>query len=242
MTVSFGGFGTDRDREALKGRMLRSARALKGASRETRDGLAQLARLCRLRRGARLTTQTEVSGHVYLLACGRVVLERHVDRGILPLGHFGKGDFVGPVDLADPPLPATSMAKVVEDVQALALAVGELRELAARDAAVREAIRSVAVERVCLAEQRLEALLLNDVESRLAAFLLYMTDRWGVPSPEGIVLATAIKHHEIARMLGTGREWVTVTILKLRRRRVLGALGRRLVVRNVEMLRTLAGR
>src|SRR5262245_43441672 len=157
MTVSFGGFGTDRDREALKGRVLRSARSLKGASREARDALAQLARLCRARRGSRLTTQAELSGHIYLLASGRVVLERQVGRGILALGHFGKGDFVGPLDLADPPLPATSSARVVEDIQALALAVGDLRELALRETAVRHVMRSVAVERVCLAEERLEA-------------------------------------------------------------------------------------
>jgi hypothetical protein len=63
-----------------------------------------------------------------------------------------------------------------------------------------------------------------------------------VPVPEGTRIDTTLRHHEIGRMVGAGREWVTMTLIALRERQILAAEGRRIVVRDREALRRVASR
>lgn len=154
------------------------------------------------------------------------------------VAHLGRGDFVGDLTLAG--AAATETAVVVEEVLALVAPVSELRELAARDPSIHQLLAAVVFERLRTWEDRLEVLLMRKVEARIAWFLLYALDRWGSEREGGSVVTATFRHHEIARMIGTGREWVTMTLIRLRDEKVLGAMGRRIVVRDADALRTLA--
>jgi CRP-like cAMP-binding protein len=241
MAPLFGAFGSDREEEAQKKRIVVAAPSLRTMSRRSRDALLQIARVCRLIRRERLVVQGEHANSLYVLGNGRVRIEREVADGTVHLFHCGAGHVVGPLDLHRPS-PATESAYVVEESLALRIRLDELRELALRDGAVTRAMTAIVGERLRFAEQRLESLLLHDVETRIAAFLLFMVDHWGAPSPDGVTITTSLRHHEIASMVGTGREWVTVTLVGLRRRRIIGASGRRFMVRNVDALRAIAHR
>jgi len=228
-----------RDQEAQKKRVLQQSRALRSATRATRDGIAQIGRLCSAARRTKLTVMGEGGSCVYVIASGRVRVERALPSGrTMHVAHLGRGDLVG--DLTLDQGRACDTAIVVEDATVLALPVLDVLELAARDSGVYQVLGAALVERSRMLEDRLESLLLHKVEARLAAFLLYSMDRWGSSGPDGVVLGTSLRHHEIANMIGTGREWVTMTLTKLRRRKILGAVGRRVLVRSVDQLRALA--
>jgi CRP-like cAMP-binding protein len=240
MTVLFEDLGASRDQEAQRKRILQLSPALRSAPRAARDGFAQVARLFKAGRRARLAGEGLPADRVFLLASGRVRLERRTPSGkVVHLAHLGRGDFVGDLTLSG--AAAGESAVVVEEARGLSVSVEDLREFAAREHGLYLALGAAMMERSRALEDRLEALLLRRVEARLAWLLLYAIERWGEEEAGGrVVIGTAIRHHEIASMIGTGREWVTMTLMRLRKRGILDASGRRVVVLDIEALRSLA--
>jgi CRP-like cAMP-binding protein len=82
------------------------------------------------------------------------------------------------------------------------------------------------------AESRLESLLLRGVEARLCDFLLASLERWGQPHPAGELIAAPFTHAEIALLIGSTRETVTLLLGKLKRVSLLEFDRRRLVIRD----------
>ncbi len=81
-------------------------------------------------------------------------------------------------------------------------------------------------------EQRLEGLLLESVEERLEAFLLDAAQRWGQPHPDGQVLSAPFTHAEIALLIGSTRETVTLVLGKLKREGLIAFDRRRVILRD----------
>ena len=74
----------------------------------------------------------------------------------------------------------------------------------------------------------------------LAEFLLKAMTRWGIPDPRGVLIAAPFTHQEMASMIGSTRETVTLTLGDLRRRGILDVDRRRIVVLDREALRQRA--
>jgi CRP-like cAMP-binding protein len=220
--------------------VLRTNRALQRAARSTRDALGDILVPCTARRRTRLFEQGEPADRIFLIAKGRVRLERVSDGRVVALAHLGRGDLVGDLRL-DASSPATETAIVIDEMAGVTARVSDVRELATRDPGVYDVLCTGLVQRCSMAEARLEGLLVRRVDARLASFLLHAKDRWGETAGDGTtLLATALRHHEIAAMIGTGREWVTTTLTQMKRRRILGANGRMIVIRDVDALERLA--
>lgn len=241
MRALFDRIGASDAEGAAYRRLVREAPPLRGAPRATRDALLQIARPCRAAKRGQLFSEGGPGARVFLLASGRVRLERAASGGSsMHIAHLGQGDFLG--DLALTGQAARETAITPEHTTALAFETAELRELAAREPGVIHALASAMTEQRRNSEDRLLGLMRCNVETRLARFLLHAAERWGTASPDGIVIDTALRHHEIAAMIGAGREWVTMTLVGLRRRRMLAAMGRRIVLRNADGIRALAAR
>ena len=98
------------------------------------------------------------------------------------------------------------------------------------DATVTEAFINIVLQRQADAEQRLTSLLFRPVEGRVIEFLLHAASRWGVTDTRGTLISAPITHLEIANVIGSTRETVTVTLGILRRDGLLSTAGRRLIV------------
>jgi CRP-like cAMP-binding protein len=239
MHALFDEIGAEEERRSWTRVVLGRCPALRQAPRTVRDAIAQVGRVVRARRRALILTEGRASPLVLVLAEGRVRLERERARGeVLHLAHCGPGDVVGDVTLAGEAMAESAV--VTDTVTALALDAHELRELAARDPAIAHVLARAVRDRTRSAEARLETLMTRNVEARLAVFLLHALERWGTACAEGTRIDTTLRHHEIGRMVGAGREWVTMTLIDLRSRRILAGEGRRIVVCDVEALRRLA--
>ena len=209
------------------------------APRAAREGFSQIARPFRASRRERLEIEGETAQRIYVLASGRVRVERRrSDDGMVHLAHLGRGDMAGDMTLSA--AVSRDSAVVLEEARGLTASIEDVRELAARESGIYVALGAAVLERSRTLEDRLEGLLLRRVEARLAWLLLYFVDRWGAEEPSGVLITSSIRHHEIASMIGTGREWVTMTLMRLRSRGILGAAGRRVVVRDLAALRDLA--
>ena len=201
---------------------------LAGESRRTLVGLAAI-RL--LPRRSIVATQGEPPQSFLLVDSGRVKLERRRGERALQLGHRGPGQMVGEMSLGISP-NAMESASVLDDVAALAIPIEALRRQLSVDAPLRAVLAAAIIRQQCDLERRIEALLLHGVEVRLAAFLLDAVTRWGKPHEAGEMITAPFTHAEIALLIGSTRETVTLVLGKLKREGLLAFDGRRIVLRD----------
>src|SRR5688572_18622233 len=195
--------------------------------REAADGpLLELGRFERMTRRRVLIEQGEPARHFWVLGSGRVRLERMRAGEPFPLGHRGPGETVGETALGGGST-ATERATVVDDGEAVFFPVAATRKLIARDASLRHDVTALIAQRQRATEERLASLLLRGVEARLAHFLSEAGRRWGRAHAEGQIIAAAFTHAEIAALIGSTRETVTLLLGKLKRSGVIAFEKRR---------------
>lgn len=204
---------------------------------QSRTALVELGRVERLPRRHRLTEQGEAPRCLFLLGRGRVKVERHTSERIFPLGHRGPGQLVGETVVAgalgagETP-GASEHAVVVDELEAVALPMSGVRRLLLADLAFRAAMGAALLAQQREAERRLASLLLHGVEARLIHFLLDAASRWGEPHPRGELIAAPFTHADIALLIGSTRETVTLLLGKLKRTALLDFDRRRVLIRD----------
>jgi CRP/FNR family transcriptional regulator, cyclic AMP receptor protein len=206
--------------------------SLTGASR---DALLELGRVERLPRRHRIMEQGDAPKSLLLLGAGRVKLERTTGDRVFPLGHRGPGQLVGEMALAGA-VAASESAAVLDDVEALSIPLGGVRKLLAADAALRAVVTAALVHELRAVEDRLASLLLHGVEARLVGFLLEAALRWGAPQSSGELILAPFTHADVALLIGSTRETVTLLFGKLKRADLIAFDRRRVLIRDRDAL------
>ena len=202
---------------------------------ESRYALLELGVLERIARRTRVAQQGQPAKNLLVIGSGRVKLERMNGDRLFAIGHRGPGETVGETALAGS-AHMTESAVVLDDAEVLVLPLAGLRKLMGSDEGVRKAILGILVQTRLAAEQRLESLLLHGVEARLIDFLLASVKRWGEAHPSGQVISAPFTHADIALLVGSTRETVTLVLGKLKRAGLIELEKRRIVVRDGEAL------
>jgi CRP-like cAMP-binding protein len=200
----------------------------------SRDALLAMGKVEKLPRRYRLTQQNEPARYLAFLGAGRVKLERVGIDHTFPLGHRGPGDIVGETALATG--AAQENAVVQDAVEALLVPLPALRERLASDRSLQVAFANALVLLRQSTEDRLASLLQGDVELRLAEFLLAALDRWGDEHENGQVVTAPFTHADIATVIGSTRETVTLQLGKMRRAGLVDFDRRRIVIRDRDAL------
>jgi CRP/FNR family cyclic AMP-dependent transcriptional regulator len=86
------------------------------------------------------------------------------------------------------------------------------------------------------AERRLADFALNAIPARLERLLAEFSDRYGVQEPEGVLIDIPLPHREIASIVGSTRESVTVRLNAMRREGRIAFVNRRILVKRPESL------
>jgi len=213
-----------------RGRLILSRSPLRGLATGSLDALLALAKVERLPRRYRIAQQDETAQIFVILGSGRVKLERMGASHSFPLAHRGPGDIVGESAIGG--APAQENAVVVDDAEALVFPAASFRALLGRDPALQEAVSRTLLGIQRATEERLASLLLRGVEARLAGFLLDADDRWGTEHAAGTVIAAPFTHADIALLIGSTRETVTLQLGKLKRTGLIELDRRRIVIRD----------
>lgn len=91
------------------------------------------------------------------------------------------------------------------------------------------------------AERRLADFALNAIPARLDRLLADFSDRYGVRESEGVLIDIPLPHREIASIVGSTRESVTVRLNAMRREGTIDFVNRRILVKRPEgLLRPVA--
>lgn len=86
------------------------------------------------------------------------------------------------------------------------------------------------------AERRLADFALNAIPARLDRLLADFSKRYGVPNGEGVLIDIPLPHREIASIVGSTRESVTVRLNAMRREGTIEFVNRRILVKRPESL------
>ncbi|MEO7329790.1 MAG: Crp/Fnr family transcriptional regulator [Minicystis sp.] len=223
--------------DARKRRIIRRGPIGNAASHASLAALIEAGTISRVEKGHLLITQGEQAGHVLFLGMGRLRITRAMGDGrSLALGYRGAGDVLGESGLGGVSAHRESAA-ATEDVEALLVPLPVVRAICSVDQAFGTALLTSLIERHHDTEERLASMLFRNVEARLSEFLVKASARWGIPEPRGILIAAPFTHQEMANMIGSTRETVTLTLGDLRRKGVIEIDRRRIVVVDREALK-----
>ncbi|MFL5307897.1 MAG: Crp/Fnr family transcriptional regulator [Polyangia bacterium] len=177
---------------------------------------------------------------VHFLTSGRIKISKVTRDGKeLTLAYRGEGDFFGEPCLLDGG-PREEMAEAMDASVTVEVSREALDELLKSDGgAAYKFGRSLIARRKDL-EARVEQLIFKDVGAKLAELLLSLGQEHGVSDQRGVVVGLKITHQEMANLIGSTRETVSLTLSQFKRKGLIQTDGRRVILADPEGLRALA--
>jgi CRP-like cAMP-binding protein len=81
----------------------------------------------------------------------------------------------------------------------------------------------------------------RSITQRLAHLLLHLMDLYGVEDPEGVVIAAAFTHADLAHMVGATRQWVTISLKRMQDKQIVRTRRSQIVVCRPDVLEEMRG-
>lgn len=203
-----------------KAHYLSEMEVFRDLSAEDVQQLAETTTMVSFPRGQVVFRPGDSSLALYLLKHGRVQIVRDTKEGKrLVTAVLAPGTFFGEMALVGQRVPQDSTAEAVEDAVVCVLARDDLERLILEHPKVGLRFLEQVSARLIETEAVVEDLAFKPVRARLAGLLLRLAEA----APDGTVRAS---HQELADMVASHRETVTLTLDQLRDRGLL-ELGRR---------------
>jgi len=177
---------------------------------------------------------------VFFVAQGRVKISKVTRDGKeLTLAYRSGSDFFGEPCLLEGG-PREEMAEAMEATTAVEVDRETLdRVLSNNGAAAYWFVRALIVRRKDL-ESRVEQLIFKDVGAKLAELLLELGAQHGVEEERGLILNLKITHQEMANLIGSTRETVSLTLSQFKRKGLIQSEGRRIILADREGIKAMA--
>ena len=195
----------------------------------------------RMDRGDVLFHEGDPGDRLYVITEGKVKLGRtSYDGRENLLAILGPGEMFGELSLFDPG-PRTATATAVAETQLVGLGTESLHGyLVARPQASYTLLAALA-RRLRRTNESLADLVFTDVPGRVAKALLELSQRFGRPVDEGIMVAHDLTQEELAQLVGASRETVNKALADFASRGWLRLEPRSVVIMNTERLTKRAG-
>jgi len=177
---------------------------------------------------------------VHFLTSGRIKISKVTRDGKeLTLAYRNEGDFFGEPCLLDGG-PREEMAEAMDASVTVEIPREMLDHLLRGDGgASYKFARALIVRRKDL-ETRVEQLIFKDVGAKLAELLLNLGQEHGISDERGIIVGLKITHQEMANLIGSTRETVSLTLSQFKRKGLIQSEGRKVILSDLEGLRALA--
>jgi len=177
---------------------------------------------------------------VYLVNGGRVKVSKVTRDGKeLTLAYRGPGEIFGETCLIDGG-PREEMAEAMENALVTEVERGQFEKLLMTHPVLGYRMTKILAQRRREVESKIENLVFKDVNSKLAELLLRLGSEYGVDDARGTLVALKITHQEMANLIGSTRETVSLTLAQFKKRGLIQTEGRKVILADREGLRALA--
>lgn len=202
------------------------------------ESLANGSGVCEVRRRRFVYRAGDQADALYAIVSGRIKLcriEANTDReaviDILP-----QGALFGESALYSKAGRRANSAVAYETCTLLRMPAEEFRLAMAENHQLHDYTFRLIGQRLENAEQRLADFALNAIPARLDRLLADFSDRYGVKESEGVLIDIPLPHREIASIVGSTRESVTVRLNAMRRAGTIEFVNRRILIKRPELL------
>ncbi len=176
---------------------------------------------------------------VYFINGGRVKTSKVTRDGKeLTLAYRGAGQIFGELAVIDG-APREEMAEAMKNAIITELPVEVFRELLMADTQLCFEFMSEIGKRRRQLETKLEHLVFKDVQAKLAALLLELALEYGQETEDGLQIGLKITHQEMANLIGSTRETISLTLAQFKKKGLLSMNGRTVVLLDQEGLRAV---
>jgi CRP-like cAMP-binding protein len=204
--------------------------------------LAELAAVVELREIARrqvIYLPGDPGDRVYFMNGGRVKCSKVTRDGKeLTLAYRGAGQIFGELCVLDG-APRDEMAEAMKNAIITEMPRETFQELLLADAQLAFNFACVIGERRKALETKLEHLVFRDVQAKLAALLMELGEEYGVECEDGIQIGLKITHQEMANLIGSTRETISLTLAQFKKKGLLDLNGRTVVLKDQDGLGAL---
>jgi CRP-like cAMP-binding protein len=177
---------------------------------------------------------------VHFLASGRIKVSKVTRDGKeLTLAYRTEGDFFGEPCLMEGG-PREEMAEAMDASVTVEIERELLDQLLRTNGLAAYKFARALVARRKDLETRVEQLIFKDVGSKLAELLLSLGHEHGIADERGLVVGLKITHQEMANLIGSTRETVSLTLSQFKRKGLIQTEGRKVILADPEGLRALA--
>lgn len=162
----------------------------------------------RVPRGRELFHEGDQGDSLYVITDGKVKLGRRSSDGRENLlAILGSGEMLGELSLFDPG-PRAATATAVSDVELVGLAHADMTAFLSTRPEVAMTMLGTLARRLRRTNEALGDLVFTDVPGRVAKALLDLSERFGKPVDDGILVAHDLTQEELAQLVGASRETV----------------------------------
>jgi CRP-like cAMP-binding protein len=114
--------------------------------------------------------------------------------------------------------------------------VGEFQKVMAEDRTLYDYTFRLIGQRRAHAERRVTDFALDAIPARLEKLLVEYSDRYGVHDSAGVLIDIPLPHREIASLVGSTRESVTVRLNAMRREGTIDFVNRKILIKRPKSL------
>src|SRR5882724_12118580 len=177
---------------------------------------------------------------VHFLATGRIKISKVTRDGKeLTLAYRAEGDFFGEPCLLEGG-PREEMAEAMDASVTVEVDRELLDQLLRTNGTTAYKFARALIARRKDLETRVEQLIFKDVGSKLAELLLSLGHDHGIADERGLIVGLKITHQEMANLIGSTRETVSLTLSQFKRKGLIQTEGRKVILADPEGLRALA--
>lgn len=190
------------------------------------------------KRGQVIYLPSDQADSVLLLGTGRVKIYHITNEGkqaVLAL--VDPGEIFGELGLFDTGRsPREEFAEAMESSRVILIPREELHQLMESHATVSLGVTKLMGLRRKRVERRLKSLLFRSNRDRLVHLLLELAEKYGKPAVEGVILGIKLSHQDLASIIGSTRETVTVLLGELQQEGQLIIQRRKIILSNLSRL------
>ncbi|HMU38693.1 MAG TPA: Crp/Fnr family transcriptional regulator [Pseudomonadota bacterium] len=207
---------------------------------DTLQQCSNLVWLLELKRRQVVFLPGDPGGAVYFVSSGRIKISKVTSDGKeLTLDYGAANDVFGELCLIDGG-PREDMAEAMDTSVVIEFDRGHFERLVQKEGLIGFRLVKVLAQRRRQLEEKVENLIFKDVNSKLAELLLRLGQDFGVADKRGTLLSLKITHQEMANLIGSTRETVSLTLSQFRRSGLIATEGRRVILSDQEGLQALA--
>jgi len=183
------------------------------------DEVRRVESRCRARRFTRnhpIYLPADEADGVLLLTTGRVKICNLTDQGKQAILAFVEpGELFGELAIIEPGQQREEYAETVEPSTLLMIPADEIQRLVEEHPQVSLRVTKLIGLRRRRIERRLKYLLFNSNRDRLVHLLLELAGQYGRPADRGVDLGIKLSHQDLANLIGSTRETVSVLLGRL---------------------------